>query len=186
MSDAQAFRSAFRGFNREDVVHYIEYLNNQHAFQMNQLSAQLDAAQASLAQLAPAAARDYDLQARLEASESRCAQLEEALEAMRAQLEQAQVQREAILSRDAELEAYRRAERAERSARERVCQLYDQANSALANATGRVDSSTAELGALVDQVSENLDALHAAVAASRGVLVDVARDLAAVRPATED
>ena len=29
MAGSQHFRSAFNGFIREDVVHYIEYLNNQ-------------------------------------------------------------------------------------------------------------------------------------------------------------
>ena len=35
------FRTAFRGFNREDVVHYIEYLNNQHNAVVEQLNNQL-------------------------------------------------------------------------------------------------------------------------------------------------
>ena len=43
---AQNFRSAFYGFNREDVVRYIEFLNNQHAAQLQQLQNQLQAANA--------------------------------------------------------------------------------------------------------------------------------------------
>ena len=49
---AQNFRSAFYGFNREDVVRYIEFLNNQHKNQLDQLHNQLQAAKA-----APAVAR---------------------------------------------------------------------------------------------------------------------------------
>ena len=30
MAAPQNFRSAFNGFNREDVVHYLEYLNSKH------------------------------------------------------------------------------------------------------------------------------------------------------------
>ena len=39
MSTPQSFRSAFNGFNREDVVHYLEYLNTKHNNQINQLTA---------------------------------------------------------------------------------------------------------------------------------------------------
>ena len=38
MSSAYNFRSAFNGFNREDVVHYIEYANSNHNNQLNQLN----------------------------------------------------------------------------------------------------------------------------------------------------
>ena len=36
MAASQNFRSAFNGFNREDVVHYLEYLNTKHTNQVNQ------------------------------------------------------------------------------------------------------------------------------------------------------
>jgi hypothetical protein len=38
------FRSALNGFNRQDVVQYIEYLNNQHNAKVEQLNNQLQAA----------------------------------------------------------------------------------------------------------------------------------------------
>ena len=68
MASVHHFRSAFNGFNREDVVRYIEYLNNQHNAKLEQLNAQLREAKSQSA--------DADLQARLEAAEARCAQLE--------------------------------------------------------------------------------------------------------------
>ena len=40
MSTPQSFRSALNGFNREDVVHYLEYLNTKHSNQVNQLTAE--------------------------------------------------------------------------------------------------------------------------------------------------
>ena len=43
MAASQNFRSAFNGFNREDVVHYLEYLNTKHTNQVNQLTAENDA-----------------------------------------------------------------------------------------------------------------------------------------------
>ena len=45
MSEPLNFRSAFNGFNREDVVHYIEYLNSNHENQLKQLQADLAAVQ---------------------------------------------------------------------------------------------------------------------------------------------
>ena len=38
MSAPQNFRSAFNGFNREDVVRYLEYINTKHTTQVNQLN----------------------------------------------------------------------------------------------------------------------------------------------------
>lgn len=45
MSEPLNFRSAFNGFNREDVVHYIGYLNSNHENQIRQLQADLAAMQ---------------------------------------------------------------------------------------------------------------------------------------------
>ena len=64
----QNFRSAFYGFNREDVVRYIEYLNNQYKNQLDQLNNQLQAAKA-----APA---NTELQAQLTAALEKRVQLE--------------------------------------------------------------------------------------------------------------
>ena len=44
MAATQRFRSALNGFNREDVVNYIEYLNNQHNAKLEQLNNQLQQA----------------------------------------------------------------------------------------------------------------------------------------------
>ena len=41
MAATQRFRSAFNGFNREDVVNYIEYLNIRHTAEMDQFNNQL-------------------------------------------------------------------------------------------------------------------------------------------------
>ena len=42
MAIVKNFRSALNGFNREDVVHYIEYLNANHNSELQQLSAEMD------------------------------------------------------------------------------------------------------------------------------------------------
>lgn len=48
---AQNFRSAFNGFNKEDVVHYLEYINNKHTSQINQLTAEADALRQQLQEI---------------------------------------------------------------------------------------------------------------------------------------
>ena len=147
MAAAQNFRSAFNGFNREDVVHYLEYLNAKHTNQINQLTAENEALRAQVDSLP-----ELESQQLLVASlEEKCAELTRLLEAAQArceELEQAAAQKtdaapaqEPALSPIAsdELEAYRRAERIEREAKERAELVYFQANSVLTEATAKVD-----------------------------------------------
>ena len=153
MAETHRFRSALGGFNREDVVHYIEYLNNKHTDQVNQLTSeveflrqQLERAQAS----APteAAAAEPNIQNFTEA----------------------------------ELEAYRRAERTERNARERAEQIYRQATGTLADATALVDDAAGRLGTMADSVKEQLAQLQSAIETSKASLKDAAAIMSTIRP----
>lgn len=162
MAGIQNFRTALGGFNREDVVRYIEYLNNQHNSQVEQLNTQLQTAHEALAK---AAASNTDaLQEKLASAEARCAELE-------AQL--ARNGQAPILSGD-ELEAYRRAERAERLARDRASQIYTQANAVLADATVKAEAASdsmndvaAQLTAQLEQAKQSLQEAVAAMYAIR-------------------
>ena len=51
MAEVHNFRSAFNGFNREDVVRYITYINNRHHDQVNQLNSEKRALAEELAAL---------------------------------------------------------------------------------------------------------------------------------------
>jgi len=167
MAVAQHFRSAFNGFNREDVVHYIEYLNNQHNSQLEQLNTQLQTA------LEKAASEGIsDLQSQLDAALARCAELEQAL----AQKEQETST--ALTTTEEELEAYRRAERTERMARERAEQIYTQANAVLADATLKAENAAAQISAVTDQISEQLQQ-------TKNSFQDAVATLYAIRPETE-
>ena len=66
MEPLQNFRTSFHGFNREDVVRYIEYVNARHASQINQLKSEIQNLQQELQALRAEPKED-----------SRVAQLEE-------------------------------------------------------------------------------------------------------------
>ncbi len=185
MAELQNFRSAFNGFNREDVVLYIEYITNRHNAERNQLQSQLHTMEEELNALRNAPTVDPETVAQLEEAQAKCAALEAELAATKEQL--AQVTEELNKPQpDEELEAYRRAERAERIANERVAQLYAQANGALADATVKVDAAAQQVGHIVDQVVAQLGELHTAVSGSKNTLRDAAAALFAVRPVKEE
>lgn len=161
MADIQNFRSALGGFNRQDVVCYIEYMNNKHNSELEQLNTQLRIAQEALEKAN--ANSNEDLLAQLEAAQTRCAELE------------AQLSEAGEAAKADELEAYRRAERAERMAQERASQIYTQANAVLADATLKVESAADGLQTVVQQVESQLQE-------SRQQLQDAVSAMYAIRP----
>ena len=174
MATFQNFRSAFNGFNREDVVHYIEYINNKHSSQVNQLKTDLQSAQAEIKELAAQAAAQEDLAAQLkEAEEAKAAAVAEA-EALRVELEALRgVQVAAPAPADPtfnELEAYRRAERAERIAGERVAHMYQQANGALSEAALRADEVSERITEITERISTEVAELKTALCQSRAAM----------------
>ena len=186
MTAPQNFRSAFNGFNREDVVHYLEFINTKHTTQVNQLTAENEALRAQLEQQG-APDRCEELDSLKEQVADLTAQLEEAL-AKCTQLEQqpAHPQEEpaSTLSPSAaeELEAYRRAERIEREAKERAELVYFQANGVLTEAAAKVDGISAEITDMADQVMTQLTQLQMAVSSSKQALQDASSIMNTIRP----
>lgn len=192
----QNFRSSLHGFNRQDVANYLEYLNNRHAAQVNQLNTDLE----ELRRQAQTPAVDPQ---RL-ILESRCRELEQQLqqaqkerdealaqkdEALR-KLEEARRDREDALLRTSgekldasrELEAYRRAERTERVARERAEQVYSETGTVLTQASNRIDSALRQMNGISRQVTTQLDTLQAAISSSRLALQDAADTIEKLKP----
>ena len=199
MAAAQNFRSAFNGFNREDVVHYLEYLNAKHSSQLNQLTAENEALRKQVDALPELESQQLlvssleekcaELTRQLEETQSRCTGLEQQLEAAQAQcaeLQQAQPAEapEPVLSPSAsdELEAYRRAERIEREARERAELVYFQATSVLTEASAKVDGISADITEMADKVMTQLTQLQVAVSSSKQALQDASSIMGAIRP----
>ena len=81
MAAPQNFRTAFNGFNREDVVHYLEYINTKHNTEINKLTSDAESLRAQLDALRSRSA--VDLQSLVDSLRDECAEL-------KAQLEEAQ------------------------------------------------------------------------------------------------
>ena len=201
MSAPQNFRSAFNGFNRDDVVKYLEYINSRHHAQVNQLTGendylrqQLEAAQAAsgaqeelqrLQELCASQQEELEeLRAVRTAMEARCSGMERELEEAQRKAEEAQSTAQCGVAQ--ELEAYRRAERMEREARERSEQIYRQTNSVLADATVQLEDATGGIFELADQVMGQLEQLRSAVDRSKQALKNASDTMYAIRPQEEN
>ncbi len=192
----QNFRSSLHGFNRQDVANYLEYLNNRHAAQVNQLNTDLE----ELRRQAQAPAVDPQ---RL-ILEARCRELEQQLRQAQTERDEALSQKEEALQKledarrdredallrtsgekldaNRELEAYRRAERTERVARERAEQVYSETGAVLTQASNRIDSALRQMNGISRQVSTQLDTLQAAISSSRLALQDAADTIEKLKP----
>lgn len=204
MSDIQKFRKAMNGFNRHDVVTYIEYMNNKHRSQVTQLNNQLQAVlnqpKADTAELEQLRAENEALKAQCQEQTANAAALEEKCQ------EQAQTiatlqnavaelqgmppvqpaQAEPQLScTEQELEAYRRAERAERLAMERARQTKEKAVGVLAEATTSVQISAAQLEDAAKTIAAQLEVYKTTVLNAGNILSDTAASLGAIAPEEE-
>ena len=177
MATTLNFRTSMRGFNREDVIQYIEYSNAKHANQLNQLMNENE----ELRRKAEQASANAELTARI-------AQLEEEKAQLQAQLEEAKATKEEANANSAsalELETYRRAEQFERNAKARADQIYRQATGTIAQATTQVDNAAVIFQQLAGQVNEQMTQLQQAVNDSKAALMDAAATMYAIRPEAE-
>ena len=195
MASKLNFRTALSGFNREDVVHYIEYMNSKYNTQINQLTGEAQELREKLGALSgleDIAEEVAELKARLEEAADRQALLEQENARLTAELEDTKAQLEAKNSVDAEkaaveaaameLETYRRAEQTERLAKARAEQIFQQATGTLAQATTQVDSAALQFRQISESVSSQLAQLQLAVDSSKNALLDAATTMYAIRP----
>ena len=209
MNEPQTFRSAFNGFHREDVVNHIAYMTNKHETLVNQLRAENESLRAELealqAKIEDEAAeqdripeleqtiadRDAELAAvreELEAANQLLNEQAEQMGALREELEEAKeaAAKPAAIEKSAnhwdELRAYRRAETAERQAKERVNDLYDSANAALRSAGSTLGTANAAFEELAEKFRADLVALMETVDTGKNALTAAADTLDSLRP----
>ena len=178
MAGMKNFRSAFNGFNREDVVNYLEHINTRHQNQLNQLQSELEELRAAQHE------GGFELVASLQEENAALnAQLEEALEKIRI-LEGSAPAEAAEPATDVtpELETYRRAERIEREAKERAELVYFQANNVLKEANAKIEGAMGEMTDAADQVMTQLTQLQVAASNSKIALQDALAVLNTIRP----
>ena len=209
MTEPQTFRSAFNGFHREDVVNHIADMTTKHDSQLKELRSENESLRAELEDLRSQLDEDTatqdraaELEQALEGKEAELTSVREELEtanqllneqaeqlaALREELEEAKeaAARPAAIEKSAnhwdELRAYRRAETAERQAKERVNDLYDSATTALRSAGSTLGGANAAFEELAEKFRADLVALMEAIDTGRTALGSAADTLDSLRP----
>ena len=209
MNEPQTFRSAFNGFHREDVVNHIAYMTTKHETQTAQLRSDNVALRSELEQLRETLSGNTAEQDRIPGLVQTIAEQSEQMAKLREELETAnqllneQAEQMAKLREELEeakeaaaktptleksanhwdeLRAYRRAETAERQARERVNDLYDHANTALRSAGSTLGSTNAAFETLAEKFRADLVELMDAIETGRNALHTAADTLDGLRP----
>ena len=170
MADFTKFRTSVGGFNRSDVADYIEALcvEQKKALkaledEKESLTSQLEEAQISLTSKEQ---ETRELRQKLEETETALAAsesaLEEALELADAQTAKpkAEPQAEQADYCAKELEAYRRAEAAERLAMERASRLRSRLSGLVDTMSGRYEQTGQEIQALSEDIRTNLQRMQ--------------------------
>ena len=185
MAQQQTFRSALNGFNREDVVRYIEYLNSVHAAEINQLHSELeflrnrepvvevmssmdnvsmDQNNEMIQQQATRIRELFDcckeLEEKLAVAEEARAAAEEAKIHAEEKLQAVVTQQNSFQTRASEeLEAYRRAERMERQAMERAESIEQQAKEKAKQIYHQSNGVLAEASVRVEEAASQIGQL---------------------------
>lgn len=175
MEQPNQFRSAFNGFNREDVVRYMEFINNKHSAQVAQLTNELEYLRGKQDTLD--SGRVSQLEKDLAAAQAENDSLKQRIAQLEKQLADKPAAPVASTASESELETYRRAERVERSARERARQLTAQTAGVLGNASTQLEKSAAELGEMAGQLTRQLEQLCSAMDASRRTVQEAAESV---------
>lgn len=172
MEQPNQFRSSFNGFNREDVVRYMEFINNKHSAQVAQLTNELEYLRGK--QDTQDSGRVTQLEKDLAVAQAENENLKQRIAQLEKQLADRPDVPTAATATDSELEAYRRAERVERIAKERARQLTVQTAGVLRNASTQLENSSAALDELTGQMTRQLEQLRAAMENSRRTVREAA------------
>lgn len=167
------FRTAVGGFNRMDVVSYIESLSLQNQQTLKKLQEENSDLRRQIAQYEAASAPSELEEA---AAEPETVELEvpEAEAIAHAEPETASL-------KEQELAAYRRAEAAERTARTRASQLNQSVDEIFSEALSRFDNSGSEANALCEDLLSSYSRLQEALADIRVIYDETVSQLQALQ-----
>lgn len=165
-SNTYSFRTALQGFNRADVVHFIEQNTAAHEAELRQLqlensrlAQQLNDANAYIGQL------QQTVTSLQQAPAAPAAVPEPVLPPLEQETPPSQYE-------ELELAAYRRAEQAERKARERAAAFYQKIDDLVAKTNDQLAQDDKSLGALAGELGANIAALQQVMAKIRATLDD--------------
>ena len=179
MADISKFRSALGGFNREDVVNYIESMSLEQQKQLRKLQEEnekLRSEKNALAELLAAANSDLSTLREQDAALSEQVELlaQQAAELagqVKAESEKAPEETseaaEPVDYTSLELEAYRRAEQTERNAAVRADKIYRPLTALCEHARERYSDAGDEIAALSEDLTANLGRLQETLAELR-------------------
>lgn len=174
------FRSAVHGFNRMDVVRFIESMNSEHEAALHALQKEN---QALAAQAANLSEENTALAARVAELSERLIALQEP----EPEEESAGPEESGAPSTEAlELAAYRRAEAAERGAVQRAGALYRQMADVCAGLNSRMAASDEEIGLLYAELTATLDRMRDAMADIKLVFDEAPEQILALSGVMQD
>ena len=187
MTYTDNFRTAMRGFNRTDVVQFIQRLTAEHEKKLRALREEnerltnaLDAAQTDLqAAVDEKAVLEDQLLALREQPEEAEAAAPDVLDAPIAPAEAVSTPAGANLT-ELELAAYRRAEMAERLARERAAAADEQMKALFAQSREKLTLATGDFATMLEAFQTNFDQLRQVIQSAQGVLTESGDGLTAV------
>lgn len=191
----QNFRSALHGFNRDDVVRFLEQNTIQHEqdlhqkeAEINRLQTELDEANEAIKVMTEENARLHELIAGTNQQDEATVQIEDAFEfevpgdnsepadPLDAPITPAIAdqtppeEREEITKM--ELNAYRRAEMTERIARERAAAVYDQISNVFEQSSVKLTDTHQDMDIMAATIQENLRQLEAMLDNLRAVYAE--------------
>ena len=179
MTYTENFRTAMRGFNRTDVVQFIQQLSAQHEKELRALRDEIErltgALETAQTDLEAAVAEKSVLEERLLAQrEQDSASVEQPGSNLDAPIAAAEpLATPAVAGLDElELAAYRRAEMAERLARERAAAADEQVKAMLAQTQEKLTLATGDFGTVFDAFQADFDRLRQVITAAQTVLAD--------------
>ena len=170
----QNLRTAFHGFHRDDVVHLVEEMMSRHQTQVSQLEEEIARLEEELAAASPdhiSVTPEHDPE--LDALRAENATLKAQIEELEEQLTATPEEKDPSADwQSLELASYRRAEAAERMARSRANQTYDEVNALADGLCARLENGKLEMDCAADSLGRALEALQTALESTQKTLQD--------------